>query len=58
MSDSFWKGAIRQHNAVIVKKLEDAEKYPDRVVAFESRNFGWILSAKKESGFRTILLKY
>lgn len=57
-----WNKLIKQHNAVLLteRPLTEACKRSDpaRPIAFETLNFGWILSAKDENGFRHILVKY
>lgn len=57
-----WKRLVKEHNAVLLtdRPLIEASKRsdPTRPIAFETLNFGWILSAKDENGFRRILVKY
>lgn len=43
--------------ARVINKLEDAKKYPTEMVAYETRNFGWIFSACDENGKRRIIAK-
>lgn len=58
-SDPFWLRQIAKHDAVVIATLADAKNHPDRAVALETRNFGWILSARDEAkGGRAVLLKY
>lgn len=48
----------RRYNAVICYCMADVGLAPkDRFVAFETRNFGWILSPDNEAGHRTITRK-
>jgi hypothetical protein len=54
--DPFWANKIKEYNAVVLKNGENPSDYPDRAVAFETRNFGWIMSAPQ--GLRRILLQY
>lgn len=56
--DTWWLNQIKKHDAVYITALKAAPRFPDRAVAFETRNFGWILSARNAAGHRTILLKY
>lgn len=46
----------RRHNARVVKR-EDVHKYPTERVAFETRNFGWVLSEQDETGHRRIVAR-
>lgn len=55
--DPFWAGKIKEHNAVVLKNGENPSDYPDRAVAFETQNFGWIMSAPHQ-GARRIVLQY
>jgi hypothetical protein len=56
--DYFWMNQIKKHKAVLIPKGEPASNYPDKPIAFETMNFGWILSEIKEDGKRQVLLKY
>ena len=67
MYDSFWRSQVVKYKAVRVKfgmlrqghgRDPKPNDVPDKVIWFETLNFGWILSAKKENGKRSILLKY
>ena len=55
--EAVWQAEIKKHNALEVK-AKDMGNWPrDRAVAFETSNFGWILSAKDAEGKRKILLQ-
>ena len=54
----YWSRLIAKHNAIVIKSFAEGKKYPDRAIAFETRNFGWIWSARDEHGSRHILEKY
>jgi hypothetical protein len=51
-----WLSLIKKHNAVVLKNGENPADYPNDAVAFESPNFGWILSKPNEG--RRILVKF
>lgn len=57
-TDAWWLTQIAAHDAIVIDSLTLAGRYPDRAIAFETRNFGWILSARDKRGVRHILLKY
>ena len=51
-----WMNMVRQHNAVLLRDGENPEDYPEKAVAYETLNFGWILSAPH--GQRKVLVQY
>lgn len=58
-SEIYWLAQIAKHNAIFVRRISEAARYPDRAIAFETENFGWILSAQQgPNNTRTVLLKY
>lgn len=46
-----------KYDARVINKLEEAKKYPDEKIAYETRNFGWIFSACDKEGKRKIIAK-
>ena len=52
-----WLNMIKQHKAVQLKNGESPSDYPDNAVAFETLNFGWILSIPIH-GKRSVLVQY
>lgn len=58
MTNSHWHMLIKKHNAIVIKKFGEAKRFPDRAVAFETQNFGWIWSAKDSNGQRHVLEQY
>ena len=58
-TNAFWRDQLTRHNALSVKTLDQVRTAPpDRAVAFETSNFGWILSPKGDNGKRRVLLQY
>jgi hypothetical protein len=57
-TQAYWKEQILKHQAVEVDHKDISNAPIDKAIAFETRNFGWILSAKSETGYRKILLKF
>lgn len=67
MSNTFFEQQVRAHKAEQVhigphrqgtKHLPKPTDLPNTPIWFETSNFGWILSAKKADGTRSVLLKY
>lgn len=52
-----WLDMCREHNARRLKNGENPQDYPNEAIAFETLNFGWILS-KPINGIRRILVQY
>lgn len=55
---AFWQSQINKHSARVLANGENPEDYPQQAVAFETLNFGWIMSLPNSEGVRTILLKW
>ena len=53
-----WLALISDHNARRLQDGENPADYPDEPVAYETRNFGWILSKPDHLGKRVVLVKY
>jgi hypothetical protein len=53
-----WMSLVREHKARVLKNGENPIDYPNEAVAFETRNFGWILSKPNDDGKRRILVQY
>ncbi len=56
--DPYWHRLVVKHKARHIAALADAKLYPTEAVWFETKNFGWILSARDERGVRRVLEKY
>lgn len=52
-----WLRMIHEYNAVQLKNGENPQDYPSEPVAFETLNFGWILSTPV-NGVRKVLVQY
>lgn len=52
-----FKAMAARHGAVVLDSLWQAKDYPNQLVAWESENFGYVLSARDGRGVRTILEK-
>jgi hypothetical protein len=52
-----WLSMVREHNAILLRDGENPSDYPDKPVAFETPNFGFILSAPIQ-GSRRVLVKF
>jgi hypothetical protein len=52
-----WKKLIKTYGAIVVNQRE-ARRYPNRAIAFETANFGWILSKHNAEGKRRILAQF
>jgi len=55
---AMWLAHIANHNAVVLKDGENPEDYPTRAVAYETPNFGWVLSAPDIDGKRHIMVQF
>jgi hypothetical protein len=53
-----WMSMVRDHNARILKNGESPQDYPTEPVAYETLNFGWILSRPDPSGHRHVLVQF
>lgn len=53
-----WQAHIREHNAITLKNGENPSDYPNNPVAYETLNFGWILSRPGTNGKRHILVQF
>ena len=49
---------VKKYNAIVIDGFNEIRKSPaDRYLAFETTNFGFILSPKDKDGFRRIVEK-
>lgn len=55
MKDAYWLRKITEYKAV---KYKAHDEQADKVIWFETENFGWILSAADEKGNRRLLVEY
>jgi hypothetical protein len=53
-----WLRMINNHKAVQLKDGENPSDYPDSPVAYETLNFGWILSKPNIYGKRSVLVQF
>lgn len=53
-----WARMCRDYNAHILKNGESPSDFPNEAVAFETRNFGWILSKPDKDGYRRISVQW
>jgi hypothetical protein len=53
-----WQAMIRAHHARVLKDGENPSDFPTEPVAFETLNFGWVLSAPDIHGKRHTLEQF
>lgn len=53
-----WKAHVKEHKARVLRNGENPSDYPTRAVAYETANFGWILSRPDIDGKRHILVQF
>ena len=53
-----WLRMCTEHNARVLRNGENPTDYPTEPVAFETLNFGWILSKPDGLGNRQVLVQF
>lgn len=53
-----WLDMIQKHTAIRLSNGQSPSDFPNNPVAFETLNFGWILSAPDVDGKRRVLVQF
>jgi hypothetical protein len=53
-----WEALIQSHSARTLQNGESPQDFPNEAVAYETLNFGWILSRPDIHGKRAILVQF